>query len=405
MEGRLTNGSVVLTRKSLAYIVEIQYFVWKIFLKKPVVGISGSYGGLNLGDEAILQSIITQLRSSLDVEITVFTRNASDTSVRHHVDKVIEVRNLTRTEIAPEIERLDLLILGGGGIFFDKEIDLFLRELEIANQTNVASMVYAVGTGPLNNDNSRKKVKDVLSNVNVITVRSKEDKKILEDIDVKHEIIVTADPAFLLSPEPLPKNALELEQVHGERRLVGVSVREPGPAAPDIDPNFYHSLLANAADFIISRLDADIIFVPMERHVFDVQQSHGVISKMLKPQHAWVLKGDYSAGQLLSFVEHFTFTIGMRLHFLIFSALQGIPFVALPYASKVSGLLDNLQVPMPPFTQVDSGLLNAYIDKAWDERVSIKAKIQELLPELKRRAKENNRLAVELLAGKSVNGA
>ena len=47
------------------------------------------------------------------------------------------------------------------------------------------------------------------------------------DIDVKHEIIVTADPAFLLVPENLPKNALELEQLHGDRRLVGVSVREP----------------------------------------------------------------------------------------------------------------------------------------------------------------------------------
>jgi len=43
-------------------------------VKKFVVGISGSYGGLNLGDEAILQSIIAQFRSSLDVEIAVFTR-------------------------------------------------------------------------------------------------------------------------------------------------------------------------------------------------------------------------------------------------------------------------------------------------------------------------------------------
>ncbi len=147
-------------------------------MKKYSVGISGSYGGLNLGDEAILQSIIAQLRSLLiDVEFTVFTRNASDTSARHHVERIIEVRNLTRTEIKPEIERLDLLILGGGGIFFDKEVDVFLRELEIAYQSNVASMVYAVGTGPLNNDTSRKKVKDVLSNVDVITVRSREDKK------------------------------------------------------------------------------------------------------------------------------------------------------------------------------------------------------------------------------------
>lgn len=372
-------------------------------MQKFKVGISGSYGGLNLGDEAILQSIIAQLKASLDVEITVFTRRAQDTAARHRVERVVEVRSLTRMEITPEIERLDLFILGGGGIFFDKEVDFFLRELEIAHQTNVPSMVYAVGAGPLNNENSRKKVKEVLNNADVITVREREAKKLLEEIGVHHEIIVTADPAFLLNPEPLPKNALKLEQVHGERTLVGISVREPGPAAPDIDPNFYHVLLANAADFVISRLDADVIFVPMERQVFDVQNSHAVISKMLRPQHAWVLKGDYSAGQLLSLMKHFTFTIGMRLHFLIFSALQGVPFVALPYATKVSGLLDNLQIPMPPLSQVNSGLVIAYIDKAWDERNVTKARIQQLLPEFRRLAQENNRLAVELLTQKSPN--
>ncbi len=364
------------------------------------VGISGSYGGLNLGDEAILQSIMAQLRSSLPVEITVFSRNPLDTSLRHKVERVVEVRTLTRTEVLPEIERLDLFILGGGGIFFDREVDIFLRELEIAYETKVPAMIYAVGAGPLNEESSKKRVKTVVSNVDVITVREREAKKILEDVGVKKEITITADPTFLLAPEPLPEGALKLEQVHGERPLVGISVREPGPAAPDLDPEFYHGLLANAADFVISRLDADVIFVPMERQVFDVQNSHAVISKMLKPQHAWVLKGDYSAGQLLSFMEHFTFTIGMRLHFLIFSVLQGVPFVALPYASKVSGLLDNLQVPMPPLNKVNSGLLNAYIDKAWDERNITKARIQQLLPEFKRLARENNRLAVDLLTKK-----
>jgi polysaccharide pyruvyl transferase CsaB len=366
-------------------------------LGKYKVGISGSYGGLNLGDEAILQSIIAQLRSSVDVEITVFTRNGQDTNVRHNVEKAIEVRNLTRIEITPKIERLDLFILGGGGIFFDKEIDVFLRDLEIAHQTNVPTMVYAVGAGPLNSETSRNKVKEVLNNVDVITVREREAKRIFEDIGVQREVIVTADPAFLLTSEPLPKNALALEQVHGKRPLVGISVREPGPAAPDIDPNFYNAVLANAADFVISRLNADVIFVPMERHVFDVQNSHAVISRMLSPQHAWVLKGEYSTGQLLTFMKNFKFTIGMRLHFLIFSALQGVPFVALPYATKVIGLLDNLKVPMPPLSNFNSGLVNAYIDKAWDERNVTKARIQKLLPEFKRLAAENNRLAVELL--------
>src|SRR5687768_1699204 len=80
------------------------------------VGISGSYGGLNLGDEAILEAIITELRRALPVEITVFSRHPEDTLARHHVERAVPVRELSRYEVLPEIERLDLFILGGGGI-------------------------------------------------------------------------------------------------------------------------------------------------------------------------------------------------------------------------------------------------------------------------------------------------
>lgn len=117
------------------------------------VGISGSYGGLNLGDEAILQSIITQLRASVPVEITVFSRNADDTRRRQHVDKAIQIRDLTRIEVLPEIQKLNLFLLGGGGILFDKEADIFLREAEIATELGVPTMLYAIGAGPLNNEN------------------------------------------------------------------------------------------------------------------------------------------------------------------------------------------------------------------------------------------------------------
>jgi polysaccharide pyruvyl transferase CsaB len=361
------------------------------------VGISGSYGGLNLGDEAILQSIITQLRASVPVNITVFSRNAEDTIRRHKVEKVVQPRELTLTEVTPEIEKLDLFILGGGGILFDTEANIFLREVEIATELGVPTMLYSIGAGPINAENTQKKVKNALSKVDLITVRDRDAKKILENIGIKCPIIETADPALLLDPELLPSDALKHEQIHPDRRLIGVSVREPGPAAPDIDPNFYHAVLANAADFLISRLDADVIFVPMERQVLDVQNAHAVISRMLMPQNASVLKGEYTPGQLLSFMKNFEFAIGMRLHFLIFAALQGVPFVALPYASKVGGFLAHLQVPMQPLSKIDSGLVNAIIDQAWDERKETNEKIQCLLPELKNLAKENNRLAVELL--------
>jgi len=361
------------------------------------IGISGSYGGLNLGDEAILQSIIEQLRRSLQTEITVFSRDAEDTKLRHKVERVVPARELTREEVLPEIEKLDLFVLGGGGILYDAEAKTYLREVELAHEKGIPVMTYAVGVGPLNDHNAQKLVRDTLYRADVVTVRQRGDKKVLEEAGLEREITVTADPAFLLKPETLPKNALRHEHMSTGDRLVGISVREHGVAAPDIDEDFYHGLLANAADFIIERFDASVVFVPMEGRMLDVQHSHAVISKMLRPQQAWVLKGTYTPGQLLTLMKYFDFAVGMRLHFLIFAALQEIPFVALPYSEKVSGLIEDLHLSMPPMEQVDAGRLLAYIDESWDKRISLRTKIKRGLPRLIKPASETNKMVVDLL--------
>jgi polysaccharide pyruvyl transferase WcaK-like protein len=237
----------------------------------------------------------------------------------------------------------------------------------------------------------------------VITVREKGAKKILEDIGIRKEIIVTADPALLLIPEPLPAETLKKEHIDDKKCLVGMSVREPGVAAPDIDEEFYHGLLANAADYMVDRFNADILFIPMEQRKLDVQHSHAVIAKMLRPQRAWVLKEEYTSGQILSIMKHLNFAVGMRLHFLIFAALQEVPFVALPYSAKVGGFLDDMKVQIPPIQLVNSGRLIAYIDKFWDEQKTVKSNIHNILPSLKERALETNKLAVELLTKKNEN--
>ena len=56
------------------------------------VGISGSYGGMNLGDEAILQAMVSQMRETVPVEITVFSKNPEDTLRRHRVERAVPVR-------------------------------------------------------------------------------------------------------------------------------------------------------------------------------------------------------------------------------------------------------------------------------------------------------------------------
>jgi polysaccharide pyruvyl transferase CsaB len=361
------------------------------------VGISGSYGGLNLGDEAILEVIMTELRRSLPVEITVFSRDPQDTLARHRVERAVPVRELSRNEVLPEIECLDLLILGGGGILYDAEANLYLREVTLAQERKIPVLVYAVGAGPLREPAAQRLTRTCMNRAAAVTVRERRARQVLEEIGVQREVEITADPALLLQAQPLPPDALMREGLDTQHRLVGVSVREPGAAAPDIDERHYHALLANASDYMVDRLDADLVFVPMERRVFDPQHCHAVVSQMAYARRATVLKGEYSPGQMLTLIGHFVFAVGMRLHFLMFAALQRVPFVALPYASKVTGFLDALEMPMPPLQRVNAGQLIAHIDRWWDMRSELQARIDRVLPSLQERASETTGIAVRLL--------
>lgn len=365
------------------------------------VGISGSYGGLNLGDEAILGAMLARLRRSLSVEVTVFSRDSTDTLRRHGVERAVPARRLTRAEARAEIEGLDVFVLGGGGILYDREAPLFMREVFLAHELGVPVMVYAVSAGPLRDRSVRGLVAAGLNRAAVITVRDRPGRRVLEEIGVEREIEVTADPALLLEGEPVSPEDLAREGLDLARRRVGFSVREPGPAAPDIDVDHYHRLLANAADFIVDRFDADAVFVPMERRHMDLQHSHAVIARMECAQRASVLRGEYTPGQVLALSSRFDFAVGMRLHFLIFAAMQGVPFVALPYASKVVGLIESLEMEMPALHRVHTGRLLAAIDRSWDLREPLRARIRARLPGLRALARRNNELLVQLLTEKT----
>lgn len=361
------------------------------------IGISGSYGGMNLGDEAILEGILSRIRETVPADITVFSMNPSDTMARHQVERAISARALTRKEISPEIRGLDLLVLGGGGILYDRDAAKYLREVIVAHELGVPVMLYAISAGPLDTQSARKSVRDAL-NVTaplIVSVRDRLGYRLLEDVGVSTEIHLTADPAFLLEPEELPVAALEAEGVAFNRHLVGFSVREPGPAAPDIRPDEYYALLANAADYIVERYDAEVVFVPMEKT--DVQHSHGVVAHMHNAERAEVLRRKYSPRQILDLMSRFDFAVGMRLHFLIFAALRGTPFAALPYASKVSGLLEDLEMGTPPLGSIGIGQLIARIDRSWDTRADIRATIGRRLPALRARAAQTNDFLLGLL--------
>jgi polysaccharide pyruvyl transferase WcaK-like protein len=109
------------------------------------------------------------------------------------------------------------------------------------------------------------------------------------------------------------------------------------------------------------------------------------------------VRRQYAPRQLIDLIGHFAFAVGMRLHFCIFSTLSGTPFTALPYASKVTGLLEDLEMEMPPLGSIGIGQLIARIDRSWDTRQSIRTAIERHRSALQARAAQTNDLLLELL--------
>lgn len=352
----------------------------------PRIGLVGSYGGLNIGDEAILTSMLAGLREAMPfAEVVIFSRDAAHTRDTHPVDRVLDARRGRCDAVTEEIAKLDVLVLGGGGLLYDSEATEYLRHVRTAHRYGVPTVAYAIGAGPLTTPEDRRVVREVVSEMTRVTVRDEDSKRVLHEVGVERPVQVVADPALLLTPEPFPAEALIGEGVDPSGRLIAMSVREPGRAAPDLSVDEYHSLMAAVADFAVSRYDGQVLFVPMER--VDVRESHAVLGRMVTAERGRVLHGSYGPQEVLGLMQNVDLAVGMRLHFLIFAAISGVPFMPLPYAGKVSEFARAVGIPTPASLGRDAvGPLLSAIDRLWDEREEYRRRTRRRIEKLRPRS-------------------
>ncbi len=162
------------------------------------IGVLGSYGGLNIGDEAILSSILRCLRELRpSARIVVFTRNPQHSQQKHGVADTVTWEGVSRQSIGEAVASLDVLILGGGGMLYDGEARRYLQFVRAAQDRGIPTFSYAVGAGPLNDPEDREMVRTALNRMTDVVVRDEESKLVLDNVGVDHEITVTADPALL----------------------------------------------------------------------------------------------------------------------------------------------------------------------------------------------------------------
>ncbi|MCF6138768.1 polysaccharide pyruvyl transferase CsaB [Pseudalkalibacillus berkeleyi] len=292
--------------------------------------ISGYYGFDNIGDEAIVFSIIQSLRMiEKNLDIVVLSNNPEKTKSLYNVGAVNRWR---LKEVKEAIKSSDGLISGGGSLFQDstgwKSIPYYGGIIKIAQWLKKPVFIYAQGIGPLKSSLSRAIVRHVMNHSNKITIRDEDSKRLLETVGVKRELEIVPDPVIGIEAD---YHSQWFKEQSFSKPVITVSVRNWK------DHVEFKKIIASELDKFLDRFDAHVVFVPMHgKH--DDHASEDIISMM---KHSAVVSPfDASIEEKIAIIGQSDLLVGMRLHSLIFAAVKDTPFLAISYDPKIDSFAD-----------------------------------------------------------------
>lgn len=357
--------------------------------------ISGYYGFDNSGDDALLLSIIDNIKKYDDkAQIVVLSKNPQKTKLQYNVDAV---NRYNAFSLIKSIASCDLLISGGGTLIQDatstKSLFYYLFIIKLANLLKKKVMLYANGIGPLNSFKNIEYTKKILDDVSLITLRDPKSQIELEKIGVtKPKIELTADPAFLIEANESGRSVLDTYGVPKDKPLMCVSVREWKN-----NPDDFVDTMARFCDYAAEKYGLFTVFLTMQ-HKVDFTISSQIKDKMRNK--SVVVGANYPVETLLSVMDEMTVSVGMRLHTLIYSASRMIPLIGIVYDPKVTGFLEYLGENQYSMVEdISYELLCKNLDNVKTNYDSICMGLKYHIRSLKSKAEDNGRLLSELLFG------
>ena len=304
--------------------------------------ISGYYGFDNIGDEAVLYTIISTLKKEISgAKIMVLSNNPEKTA------QIYGVQSINRWDfknIARVIRNCDLLVSGGGSLLQDvtssKTIPYYLAIVKLAQMYKKKVVFYSQGIGPVNKKLGRWLIKRVANKVDAIFVRDEASKTLLQEIGVKKEIGVAIDPVLGIATtnkkDKLGKTVgiyiRPWENEEQNQKMI-ISMKEGLVKLLEDGYRLYMVPMHYEQDLEISKALKASLEIEMKNKGLDLENYITVLDKKL------------SIKEVLRYTSQFDFIIGMRLHSLIMASANCVPMIGLSYDPKVTEFIKQIGVP------------------------------------------------------------
>ena len=304
--------------------------------KRDGVLICGAYGKRNAGDDAILRSIVSQLRGiDPDLPIYALSRHPRETQLSFRIGSCHSF-NIPRYR---RIMRRTRLYISGGGTLIQnatsgRSLMYYLSNISSAHAAGLHVMMYGCGVGPVTGSFSRRLAARTINRcVDTITLRDQDAADELRRMGVtRSDIHLTADPALLLrAPDPETVTAVlrQFGIMPGERYVM-FALRPWHGLDPHMDD------FAAAAKYVRSKGCTPVLFALEPRRDAPV---NAALADMLDGP-CLQISADMDAETVLALTARMEAVVSVRLHALIFAAGQEVPLAGVVYDPKVSGFLD-----------------------------------------------------------------
>ena len=319
--------------------------------------ITAYIGSENLGDEAIFESLIRDLKEK-NIEITAASINIEKT------EKLgVNAVKPYSLEFIRALKSSDLVLLGGGGILQDQtsiyNVPYFIIQVLLAQLFGKKTMLVAVGAGPIKGIVGKFLIALSMKKVDAITVRDAYSYNVLIKLGAdKEKIHLVTDPAISLAYKDIKKpNDIPNEFTRKDYIVVCLrhwfDLNRFLPVAISNKLNFsyrgrqhYHNFIAaisKCLDAIVHETSLYVIFFPFYGSK-DIKVNRDAFRAMNYKDKAFLIKEPQQIQSFYYLVRNAEFVISMRLHSVVLSAAHNKPSIALSYSPKVKEFMKSLEM-------------------------------------------------------------
>jgi polysaccharide pyruvyl transferase CsaB len=327
--------------------------------------LSGYYGFGNLGDEAILEVFVAQMRRRFPaLRLEVLSATPRTTAAAYGIEAT---PRWDWRAVCAAIARADVVLSGGGGLLQNgtslRSLLYYATIIREAARARRKTMIFAQSIGPLDLW-GRLVVRYCCKGLDRATVRDEHSRRTLQELVPRTPVERTADPVFLYD---LPDDAGDLaaEGLGPESGAYAVvSARKATGFREGV------AVMARAVDRLAQRHGIRSAFLPLGG-ASDAAISTDVIRACASNP---VLLPDCPLAKAASIIRGARVVVGMRLHALVLAARYAVPFLAMAYDPKVSSLCDDLSYPLESLADA---AVDELVDRLVEQRAAISTHLQQ----------------------------